>query len=119
GYDDACNRKHLEEETRPGGQGRVYDGLPVRHWDHWEDRRRTHLHVVDLATGAARDLTPGATDVPPFTGGGPDDYDVAPDGKEIAFVRKDAPVEAVSTDGELYVVAVAGGPATTISGRGA
>jgi dipeptidyl aminopeptidase/acylaminoacyl peptidase len=115
-HDAACNRKHLEEETRPGGQGRVYDELPVRHWDHWEDRRRTHLHVVDLASGAARDLTPGATDVPPFTVGGPDDYDVAPDGKEIAFVRKDAPIEAVSTNGELYVVPVAGGPATKVSG---
>ena len=115
-YDAACNRQHLEEETKPGGQARVYDTLPARHWDHWEDRRRTHLHVVDLATGAARDLTPGATDVPPFTVGGPDDYDVAPDGKEIAFVRKDAPIEAVSTNGELYVVPVAGGPATRVSG---
>ena len=115
-YDAACNRQHLEEETRPGGQARVYDGLVMRHWDHWEDRRRTHLHVVDLASGTARDVTPGTTDVPPFTVGGPDDYDVAPDGKEIAFVRKDDPVEAVSTNGELYVVAVAGGPATRISG---
>ena len=116
-YDAACNRRHLEEETKPGGQGRVYDGLPVRHWDHWEDHRRTHLHVVDLASGAARDLTPGTADVPPFTVGGPDDYDVAPDGREIAFVRKEGPIEAVSTNGEIYVVPVAGGPATKVSGQ--
>jgi dipeptidyl aminopeptidase/acylaminoacyl peptidase len=115
-YDAACNRSHLEADARPGGEVRVYDGLPVRHWDHWEDRRRTHLHVVDLASGTARDLTPGPTDVPPFTVGGPDDYDVAPDGKEIAFVRKDGPAEAVSTNGELYVVPVTGGPATKVAG---
>ena len=115
-YDEACNRKHVEEESRPGRQGRVYDTLPARHWDHWEDRRRTHLHAVDLASGAARDLTPGSTDVPPFTVGGPDDYDVAPDGKEIAFVRNEGPLEAVSTNGELYVAPVAGGPATKVSG---
>ncbi len=116
-YDAACNRGHLEEETKPGAQTRVYDGLLMRHWDHWEDRRRTHLHVVDLASGQARDLTPGTTDVPPFTVGGPDDYDVTPDGKEIAFVRKDAPVEAVSTNGELYVVPVTGGAPTKVAGN--
>jgi len=116
-YDAACNRSHLDEEARPGAHARVYDGLLMRHWDHWEDRRRSHLHVVDLVRGEARDLTPGTADVPPFTVGGPDDYDVAPDGKEVAFVRKDAPVEAASTNGELYVVPVTGGAPTKVAGN--
>jgi dipeptidyl aminopeptidase/acylaminoacyl peptidase len=116
-YDGACNRRRLEEAEKPGGQARVYDRLLFRHWDHWEDQRRSHLHAVDLATGDARDLTPGDFDVPPFTVGGPDDYDVSPDGKEVAFVRKDAATEAVSTNGEVYAVPVAGGEATRVSGQ--
>jgi dipeptidyl aminopeptidase/acylaminoacyl peptidase len=115
-YDADCNRRHLEEAQKPGGQGRVYDHLLFRHWDHWREPRRTHLHVVDLARGVARDLTPGEADVPPFTVGGPDDYDVSPDGREVAFVRKDPATEAFSTNGELYVVPTAGGPPVLVAG---
>ena len=84
--------------------GRTGTGRPAARTPSWIRER------------AARDLTPGSTDVPPFTVGGPDDYDVAPDGKEIAFVRNEGPLEAVSTNGELYVAPVAGGPATKVSG---
>jgi dipeptidyl aminopeptidase/acylaminoacyl peptidase len=115
-YNADCNRRRLEEAQKPGGQARVYDRLLVRHWDHWRDRRRTHLHVVDLASGSARDLTPGDADVPPFSVGGPDGYDVSPDGREVAFVRKDPATEAFSTNGELYVVPAAGGEPTLVSG---
>jgi dipeptidyl aminopeptidase/acylaminoacyl peptidase len=114
-YDADCNRKRLESAGTPSS-ARAYDRLLYRHWNAWEDLRRSHLHAVDLASGAARDLTPGDTDVPPFTVGGPDDYDVSPDGKEVAFVRKDPPSEAISTDGEIYVVSIAGGEATPVSG---
>jgi dipeptidyl aminopeptidase/acylaminoacyl peptidase len=115
-YDADCNRKHLEEAQKPGAQGRVYDHLLVRHWDHWRDARRTHLHAVDLATGGARDLTPGPADVPPFSLGGPDDYDVSPDGREVAFARKDPATEAFSTNAELYVVPIGGGTPTLVAG---
>jgi dipeptidyl aminopeptidase/acylaminoacyl peptidase len=114
-YDAECNRGRLAATGKPSS-ARVYDRLLFRHWDSWEDLRRTHLHVIDLARGDARDLTPGDTDVPPFSVGGPDDYDVSPDGKEVAFVRKDDAVEAISTNAELYVMPVAGGPANRVAG---
>ena len=59
--------------------------------------------------GAVRDLTPGTRDVPPFSLGGPDDYDISPDGKEVCYSMNADPVPATSTNSDLYVVAIAGG----------
>ncbi|PYQ48381.1 MAG: S9 family peptidase, partial [Acidobacteria bacterium] len=115
-YDAGCNRQRLSAEGKPSS-ARVYDHLLFRHWDHWRGPRRTHLLAVDLARGDARDLTPGEADVPPFNLGGPDDYDVSPDGKEVAYARKDPATEAISTDAELYVVPVAGGAPSKVSGN--
>ncbi|NIQ57748.1 MAG: hypothetical protein GWN85_31055, partial [Gemmatimonadetes bacterium] len=48
---------------------------------------RSHVFVVDAATGEAVDLTPGPYDTPPISLGGFQDYDISPDGREVAFVR--------------------------------
>ena len=53
----------------------------------WKDDKRTHVFVVSANGGAARDLTPGDFDAPPFSLGGPTDYAFSPDSKELAFAR--------------------------------
>jgi dipeptidyl aminopeptidase/acylaminoacyl peptidase len=98
-----------KDEPSPPSSARVYDRLFVRHWDTWEDGKRTHLFAVPLEGAAIRDLTPGDRDTPPFSLGGPDDYGVSPDGKEVCFSRNDDKIPAASTNADLFVVPVGGG----------
>ena len=59
--------------------------------------------------------TPGNRDVPPFSLGGPDDYDISPDGQEVCYSMNADPVPAASTNTDLYVVPIAGGQSRKIT----
>ncbi len=104
--DEACNARRLKaDEARKTG-ARLIDGLLFRHWVSWREGRFSHLFVMPADGSAApRDLTPGAADVPPFSLGGPEDYAFSPDSREIAFAKKTDPVEAISTNSDLFVIA--------------
>ena len=71
--------------------------------------RYSHLFLVSADGGVARDLTPGAHDVPPFSLGGQDQYSFSPDGKEIAYTSNIDEVQATSTNSDIFIVPVAGG----------
>jgi dipeptidyl aminopeptidase/acylaminoacyl peptidase len=103
--DLACNEHKLQERETSKVKAHVFDELLFRHWTSWKDGRFSHLLLVS-ADGSVppRDLTPGNSDVPPFSLGGPDDYEFSPDSKEIAFARKTDPVEATSTNSDLIVL---------------
>ena len=60
---------------------------------------------------------PGTRDVPPFSLGGPDDYDISPDGTEVCYSMNADPVPATSTNADLYVVSIAGGESRQASRR--
>ncbi|MBM3810456.1 MAG: S9 family peptidase [Acidimicrobiia bacterium] len=107
--DEACNKKKLDAEKADKVRARIYTGLLYRHWDSWQGTRRKHILVIPARGGAVRDLTPGTREVPPFSLGGPDDYAVSPDGKELCFVMNPDPQPAISTNSELFVVPMEGG----------
>lgn len=109
--DDACNSARDEQKDKDKVKARVYDHLLFRHWTHWFDGKRSHLFVVSSDGNATpRDLTAGADyDVPPDERGGPDDIAFAPDGKEICFTAVTDKMEAISTNGDLFIVPTAGG----------
>ncbi len=62
-----------------------------------------------------RDLTPGDYDSPVFSLGGQDNYAFSPDGQEICYTSNHDKVEATSTNNDLWIVPVNGGPAKNIT----
>src|SRR5277367_1442760 len=115
--DDGCNSARDAEKEKSKVKARVYEQLLYRHWTHWSDGKRAHLFVMP-ADGSAppRDLTPGANyDVPPDERGGPEDINFSPDGKELCFTAVTDKVEAISTNGDLFLVPVSGGEAKRIT----
>jgi dipeptidyl aminopeptidase/acylaminoacyl peptidase len=91
--------------------------LLFRHWDEWRDVKRTHVFVVPSKGGTAKDLTPGDFDSPPYAAGSNVDYSFSPDTKELAYIRNPDKVEAISTNSDIYVVSLSGGPAKNITSR--
>ncbi len=115
--DDDCNSKRDAEKEKSKVKAHVAEHLLYRHWTHWNDGKRGHLFVVSADGSAApRDLSPGANyDIPPDERSGPGDLNFSPDGKEICFTAVTDKMEAISTNGDLFIVAVAGGEAKRIT----
>ncbi|MGB2589223.1 MAG: S9 family peptidase [Candidatus Acidiferrum sp.] len=115
--DDVCNSARDAEKEKDKVKAHVADHLLYRHWTHWNDGKRSHVFVTAAdGGGAPRDLNAGANyDVPPDQRGGPGDLNFSPDSKEICFTAVTDPIEAISTNGDLFLVPVSGGEAKRIT----
>lgn len=91
-------------------KAKTFDELLFRHWTSWDEGKRSHLFVCDVATGDCKDLTPALkSNVPPAPFGGSSDYTFSPDGQELAFTAEPETERAWSTNTDIWVVPVAGG----------
>jgi dipeptidyl aminopeptidase/acylaminoacyl peptidase len=121
-----CNEVKLAEAEKSKAQ--IFTHLLYRHWNAYKDGKRTHIFVVDVLdnsrstsssgrniTAILRDLTPGDYDAPVFSLGGQDNYAFSPDGQEICYTSNHDKNPAASTNNDLWIVPVTGGPAKNIT----
>jgi dipeptidyl aminopeptidase/acylaminoacyl peptidase len=116
---EAENAAYLKAKEASKVTGRLYTTLTYRHWNEWKDPKQVgHLFVVPSDGSAPpRDLTAGfTTDVPNYADvAAGDGYDWAPDSRALAFESAPEQAKATSTNGELYEVAITGGPAKQLT----
>jgi dipeptidyl aminopeptidase/acylaminoacyl peptidase len=113
--DEACNAKKLEEAEKSKVKAQIFTKLLYRHWNAYKEGKRDHIFVIAVEGGSARDLTPGDYDAPVFSLGGQDDYAFSPDGREVCYTSNHDKNEAASTNNDLWLVSVDGGPAKNIT----
>ena len=114
---DDCNKKKDEDAEKNKVKAHITNRLLFRHWNEWRDVKRTHVFVISAKGGAARDLTPGDFDSPPYAASSGVDFAFSPDSREIAYLRNPDKVEAVSTNSDIYLGPISGGPGRNITVR--
>jgi len=122
-----CNRLTLDAAQRGKVKALIFDHLLYRHWNAYKEGKRTHIFVVEVPRGNTdgtivthilsppRDLTPDDYDAPVFSLGGQDNYAFSPDGQEICYTSNHDKNPADSTNNDLWIVQVGGGPAKNIT----
>ena len=132
----ACNTKKVKEAEDSKVKALIFDRLLYRHWNAYKAGKRSHIFLQAIPFGVSRhdsagreydtlgftpldvvprDLTPGDYDAPVFSLGGQDNYAFSPDGQEICYTSNHDKVEATSTNNDLWIVPVNGGPAKNIT----
>ncbi|KAB2958229.1 MAG: S9 family peptidase [Thermoanaerobaculia bacterium] len=111
----ACTAERLADEASRKFSARVYEQLPIRHWDTWRDGRRNHLVALPVAGGEPVDLMRGMdADCPSRPFGGLEEMTFTPDGKGVVFAAKVAGrEEAWTTNFDLWSVPLDGSAAPT------
>lgn len=112
--------KSLDEAPTTGV---VYNGLFMRHWDHWLTEKRSRLFAVPMHDGAAEDSEPVLlsrgvdADVPSRVWGGNEEYAVSADGSTLYFAaRIRNRVEPTSTNFDIYSAPMNGdGPTVNLT----
>jgi dipeptidyl aminopeptidase/acylaminoacyl peptidase len=124
----ACNVKKAKEAEDSKVKALIFDRLLYRHWNAYKAGKRSHIFIIPIELpplGSAgdygpqfpRDLTPGDYDAPVFSLGGQDNYAFSPDGQEICYASNHDKNEAASTNNDLWIVSVNGGPAGSIQAK--
>lgn len=95
---------------------RVYDNLPVRHWDEWTDEKFRHLFSIPVAGGEPVDLMKEDeydTPLKPF--GGASQIAWSSDGNDIAYTCKKVDDFEASTNSSIFTAPAFGGKSINVT----
>jgi dipeptidyl aminopeptidase/acylaminoacyl peptidase len=102
-------KKRLDANEKDKTQAKISESRLWRYWDHYlTDGRYPHVFRVELKSGVVTDLTPRSArhmGLMDLAGG----YDIAPDGKEIAFSANSTEPPYQSLNYDLFLVRLPGG----------
>ncbi len=124
-----CNTRKVKAAEESKVKAQIFTHLLYRHWNAYREGKRSHIFVIrapkegpaadseeeSIMENYPRDLTHGDFEAPVFSLGGQDDYSFSPDGKEICYTSNHDKNPAASTNNDLWIVPVTGGPAKDIT----
>jgi dipeptidyl aminopeptidase/acylaminoacyl peptidase len=104
-----CTAERDKDAEENPVKARLHTRLMFRHWDAWEDGKRSHIFVWRAGGGEPVDLMKGVdADSPTKPFGGAEDFAWSPDGRQVAFTAKMTDDAAWSTDLDVYLAAADG-----------
>lgn len=103
--DDEIHVKKEKEWKESKSKAYIIDDATYRYWDKWiADGKRPLVFAVDVATGKHRNLLQGTgLTLPPYEPSA-NDYDVSPDGKELAFVADSVKEIGLDVNYDIYAL---------------
>ena len=105
---DALQGKRRKERKDAKVKAHVTERSEFRFWDHWlTDGREPHVFVCDVATGRVRDALAGTRLALPPWEPSAEDFDISPDGREIALTVDLADEPGMMNQTDIVTVDVA------------
>ncbi len=97
--------KKIKPKDESKVKAEIFTELMYRHWNDWRGHKRSHLFLLMLQLESFSDLTEGnKEDVPPLALGSSNDYNLSPDGSEVAYSLNPEFTKATSTNIEIYLL---------------
>jgi dipeptidyl aminopeptidase/acylaminoacyl peptidase len=97
-------KKRLDERKEDPVKVHVTEDRLVRYWDHWlTDDRTVHIFALDLESRTVTDLLPGWERLMAFWRPA-GQWDLAPDGKELAFTANSTDPPHRKLDYDIYLL---------------
>jgi dipeptidyl aminopeptidase/acylaminoacyl peptidase len=106
---NALQARRAKERKDAKVKAHATERAEFRHWDHWlTDGREPHVFICDTATGRCRDALAGTGLALPPWDPSADDFDVAPDGRELALTADLAAEPEMMNQTDIVIVDLAG-----------